>query len=522
MRMRSLGWLLGLAATLVVGSASAADLRIGLSTEHDSLDPHFNSTLINAQIERHMFDHLVRRTPTLKLEPELATSWKLVDDQTWELKLREGVKWHDGSPFTADDVIFTFQRAGIVPNSPGSYRMYTAGKEVSKIDDHTIRIKSPAANPMLIQDLERVPIVSKKYGEGATTADYNSGKAMIGTGPYKFVEWVKGDHLTLEKNPNYWKGAPTWDRLIFKPIVSNPSRVAALLAGDVDIIDKVPTVDMPNLRKNQDIKIWQAPSNRLVFIDVDSSRDISPFVFDNDGKPLFPNPLRDWRVRKAMSKAIDRNAIRDRVMDGLSVPTGQIVPEGFFAWVPDLKVEPYDPEGAKKLLAAAGYPNGFKITMHGSNNRYVNDGKIVEAVAQMFTRVGIKTEVNVAPANIYFAEAQKLKYSVVLFGYGLHTGGPELPMTGFLQTFNPQAGTGEFNRGRYSNARVDALASEALTIMDDAKREAAFQEAQRIFINDVAKIPLHYEVNIWATRKGFKYDARYDEQTLAMGITADK
>src|SRR3546814_826901 len=237
---------------------------------------------------------------------------------------------------------------------------------------------------------------------------------MIGTGPYKFVEWVKGDRIVLEANPDYWGGKPQWDRVEFKPISSGPARVAALLAGDVDVIDVVPTVDIRKLKKNKDVVLSSGVSNRIIYLHMDQQRDKTPFVTTKDGAPLDKNPLKDIRVRRAISKAINREAIVDRVMEGAAIPAGQLLPEGFFGVHPNLPPEKYDPDGAKKLLKQAGYPDGFGLTIHGPNDRYINDAKIAEAVAQMLTRIGIPTTVDTMPKSVYFTPAPALELRFIL------------------------------------------------------------------------------------------------------------
>jgi peptide/nickel transport system substrate-binding protein len=281
-------------------------------------------------------------------------------------------------------VLFTFERAPKVEASPSSFALYTKGKTLKKIDDHTIHIITEKPYPLMPNDVSTIYIISKKNGMGAKTGDYNSGKATIGTGSYKFNEWVPGDKLVIEKNPDYWGKKAQFDRVIFKPIKSDPTRVAALLAGDVDMIDNVPTADIPRLKKSADVVLSQGVSNRVIYLHLDQFRDDSPFITKTGGK----NPLKDQRVRKAISQAINRPAIVERVMEGVAIPAGQLLPETFFGVSPKLKPETYNPEAAKKLLADAGYPDGFGLTLHGPNDRYINDAKICQAIGQMLSRIG--------------------------------------------------------------------------------------------------------------------------------------
>jgi peptide/nickel transport system substrate-binding protein len=513
---------LGIFLTVMLGSgaASAGEIVIGSKLEPSSIDPHYHNLGPNNAIARHIFDRLVDTNEKQQLQPGLAESWKPLNDTTWEFKLRKGVKFHDGTPFTADDVLFTFERAPNVEASPSSFALYTKGKTVKKIDDYTVHFLTEKPYPLMPNDVSNIYIISKKHGQGAKTGDYNSGKATIGTGPYTFAEWVPGDRLVLDKNPAYWGKKAQFDRVVFKPIKENPARVAALLAGDVDMIDLVPTADIERLKKNANVVLSQGVSNRVIYLHMDQFRPDSPFIKKSGGK----NPLMDQRVRKAISKAINRPAIVERVMEGVAIPAGQLLPEGFFGVSPALKPENYNPEAAKKLLADAGYPNGFDLTLHGPNDRYINDAKICQAIGQMLARIGINTEVETMSKSVFFSKASRggpnksPAFSFILVGWGSGTGEASSPLKSLLHTYDKARGFGASNRGRYSNAEVDKLIEQALATVDDAKREKLLQQATEVAIEDLGIIPLHYQVNVWATRKGLAYTPRTDEYTLAMSV----
>ena len=504
--------------TLLAGfglGAHAADLTIGLATDVTSLDPHYHNLTPNNNVAQHVYGQLVQRDEKEQLEPGLATQWKTVAPTTWEFTLRKGVKFHDGSDFTAADVVASMNRIPKVPNSPSPFTAYT--KQITRIevvDPHTVRFHTATPYPLMPSDLTQVTIIAKA-AEGASTDDFNSGKAANGTGPYKLVRFAKGDRVELARYDGWWGGKTSWERVTMRLLPQNAARVAALLAGDVTVIEAVPTADIAQLKQDKRLGLFRQVADRLIYIHLDSNRDASPFVTDKDGRPLERNPLKDARVRKALSKAIDRKAIVQRVMEGEAVPSGQLVPDFLFGASTNLKVESFDPEGAKKLLAEAGWPNGFGVTLHSPNDRYVNDSKIAQAVAQMWTRAGIPTKVTAMPSATYFPQATALNFSTMLLGWSTGTGEASSSLKALLMTFNKDKGFGGTNRGRYSNTKVDALTEDALQTVDDVKRAAYLQRATEIVVNDTGIIPVHFQVSTWAARDGITYVPRVDETTLA-------
>ena len=496
------------------------EVSIGLQAAITSMDPHFHNLSPNNALSLHIFQPLIQRDENQKLIPALATSWKALDDLTWEFKLRKNVRFHDGTPFTAEDVVFTLKRVPDVPNSPSSFATFTKPIiDVKVIDPHTIIFKTATAHVLLPSDLASVMIVSKLHGEKATTADYNSGKAAIGTGPYKFAEYVPNQRVVFTASYGFWGGEEPWDKITYKMLTNPAARVAALLSGDVQMIETVPTADIAKLSKDKNYNLVDKVSNRVIYVHLNQSTDKSPpFVFDKAGKPLDKNPFKDVRVRRALSMAINRDAIVDRVMEKKAVAAAQLLPDFFYGTSKKLKPVKFDPEGAKKLLAEAGYPNGFAMTLHGPNNRYINDANIVQAIAQMYTRIGIEAKVETMPSAVYFTRATKLEFGYMVLGWGTESGEQGSAMRSLLATFDQAKGMGVTNRGRYSNPAFDKVLSDALVTMDDKKREAMIQQAAEMVMGDVGLIPLHYEVSTWATAKGFKYIARTDQYTLASGL----
>jgi peptide/nickel transport system substrate-binding protein len=504
-------------------AVQAAEVRIGVRTDTDSIDPHFHHYAPSVATGRHVFDALILQDAGMALRPGLALSWKPIAEDLWEFKLRPGVTFHDGTPFTADDVIFSIQRVPNVPNSPSSFAMSVkAIQEVRAIDPLTIQIRTHGAAPMLPYDLCTVAILSRHAAEGKSTSDFNHGTAAIGTGPYKFVEWVPADHLTLARNPTYWGGAQPWDRVIFKPIANDGARVAALLSGDVDMIDSVPVNDRQRLLEDKKLSVFERDSIRLIYIMLDSARDTTPGVSDRDGKPLDRNPLKDLRVRQAISHAINRQALTQRLLSGQGKPAGDVVPAGVFGANPNLKPPAFDLKLANSLMEQAGYKGGLGVTIAASNDRYPKDAEASQAVAQMLARIGIKAQVDSMPAAILYSRGSKLEFSVFMAGWIADSGEASSSLVSLLATYDAAKGMGPSNRGRYSSAAFDNTLAEALHTLDDKKRAALLGKATEIAMNDVGLIPLYFLVNTWAARKGLVYEARADELTLAIGLRPAK
>lgn len=505
---------LALLGALAIQPLWAADLKIALSADVSSLDPHYLNIAPNVAFSSHIFDALVNVDANGKLVPGLATSWRAVDATTWEFKLRHDVKFHDGSKFTAEDVVFSLDRPARLTNSPGPYTAYTKQIVAKKIvDPYTVRLSTATPYGPLALDVSAIFIVSKKAAEKASTEDFNSGKALIGTGPYKFVSFKRGDRIEVARNDSYWGGKSDWDKVSFRIITNSAPRLAALLSGDVDAIEGVPTADLSKLKGNAKFKLEQKISWRTIFWEIDQSERSSPYVTDKAGKPLPSNPLRDVRVRQAISKSINRKALVDRTMEGLAVPASNIVAPGLLGYNDALKVEAYDPEGAKKLLAEAGYPNGFALTLHGPNDRYINDAQVVQTVAQFLNRIGIQTKVVTLPLSVYFSKARAGEFSVALLGWGTLAG--DFGLRTLAGTSNPDTGWGTWNWGKYSNPALDKLIAASLGSVDQAKRAGYAQEAAAVAMKDYAVVPLHHQYATWAMRKGLKYTARTDEFTFA-------
>lgn len=505
---------------LSFSNIQASDLVVGARSE-PAIDPHFSYLTTNLAYSRHMFGVLVQSDENSNLKPGLAVSWKSIDDLTWEFKLRKGVKFHDGSSFTAKDVVFSIKRIPTVPNSPNPFTgTIRSIKNTRIIDNYTVHFTTKTVNPFLPKNLSEVIIVSRKAAKGASTADFNSGKAAIGTGPYQFVKYVSGDRLVLKRFEGYWGKKPDWKRVTFKIISDDAARVAALMGGDVDLIDFVPPVQVATLERRNNLKVYKRPSDRIIYLFINVEADSSPYLTDLDGEPLAENPLRNPLVRYAIASSLNRNAIAARVMDGLATPESQTIPKGWFGYNENLKNPDYNPKFAKTLLAQAGYPNGFGITIHGPNDRYVNDGKICQAIGQMLSRIGLKVKVDTTPKAVFFPRLGPpgTELAFGLLGWGnspLESDG----LVGLMHTYSKQKGMGQYNAGGYGNPAFDRIIEKALVTVDANERNRLEQQASKIAMQDIALIPLHTQFTIAAARKHIKYLPRADEATLAMNAT---
>lgn len=517
MLTRCLTICIAIAFALCAASAGAQNLSIGTKLELNTLDPHFFAAFPTGSSHELIYEKLAVLDEKLLPRPQLAVSWKTLDNLTWEVKLRKGVVFHNGTPFTADDVIFTWERVPIVPNSPNSFAQFTRGVEkIIKLDDHTIRMKTTAPSPMLPNDLANVFIVSASAAKGMSTQDFNSGKAAIGTGQYKLVEWNNGEQLVVERFDRYWGPRPMWAKVTERVIAKDPTRLAALLSGQVDAIDAVPSADLARIKSDGKFALFRGPAALVHYIALDSARDVSPFITAKDGKPLDKNPLKDVRVRKALSLAINRPLIVTRMMDGSGIPASQLLGEQFPGSLKGLKPDPFDLAKAQALLKEAGWANGFRIVLHATNDRYPNDGAVAQAVAQMWTRLGLKAEVETLPGSLFFSRASKQDFSAFAAQYGAEEAANSL--RALVATSIPAKGFGTANRTRYSNTVVDQLLTDALQTMDDEGRNELLSRAIRFAMNDQPLVPVFYPIFDFAAKKGLVVTPRAQRRFNALMI----
>ena len=521
----------GLALLLsTAGVALGQTLTVGLATGPTSADPHFHALTPNAAFRKHIHEGLTHLNARNRPEPELAVSWEKVADTTWRFRLRPNVTFQDGTPFTARDVIYSYCRVPNVPNSPGLYRPYTSGIRAMRAPDAlTLEIDTNGPAPFLADDLANVGIISAKAAgapesftyDGGTcgiatwpaTASFNSaGPVAVGTGPYRLVSFHPNTDAVLERFDGYWGRRPDHARVVMQVITAHGARTAALLSGSVDVIERPPAENLERLRADPAIALFEAPPANIIYMSFDQALEPSPMVPGTEGK----NPFKDVRVRRAVSMAINRDAIVSHILGGTGSPAYQMAAPTMVGHDAALAVERFDPEGARRLLAEAGYPKGFRLTLHTTTGRYQSDVEVAQAIAQMLARVGINTQVEAVPPAAYFANATNQKYSFFLGGVGANFGESLMVLRALAHTRGDDFGS--LNRGRFSDPVLDALIEDGLRTMDDAKREAVSREAVGRFTRAVGVLPLFHESTMWATRKPLSYEGRADQMLLAYAV----
>lgn len=499
-------------------AASAKTFRWANDGDSNSMDPYARQESFLLSFDGNMYEPLVRRDKDLKLEPALASEWSQVEPERWRFKLRQGVKFHDGTPFTADDVVFSFQRV----TGPGSNLAPAVAlvKEVRKIDDFTVDMITKGPDPILPGEISFWYMMSKAWCEKnnvTRAADLTKSEENYatnhanGTGPFMLKDRQPDVETTLVKNPNWWdKPVFNIDETVFHRIADAHTRVAALLSGDLDMIYTVPPQDIDRIAGTAHLKVIKGPELRTIYLSFDVLR---PELLESSVKGK--NPMQDIRVRKAFYQAIDEEAIKSKVMRGYAVPTALMVGPGINGFDPSLnkRLLPYDPTAAKQLLAEAGYPEGFEIGLDCPNDRYINDEGICTAVVAMLAKIGVKVNALIQTRAKYFAKILGPGYNTSFFLLGWTPGTYDAHnMLINLMVKRTGKGRGDYNSGGFSNPRLEPLVDEIQVETDSEKRAAELHEALKIVKEEVASIPLHQQVLVWATRDNVELVQLADNQ----------
>jgi peptide/nickel transport system substrate-binding protein len=504
------------AAALALAAVPAHAVTLKWAAQNDilTLDPHSQNHATTISILQHAYEPLVRYDKKFQVEPCLATSWQQLTPAQWRFNLRKNVKFHDGSPFTADDVVFSYQR---IKQPQGTMQPYVTGvKEVRKIDDHTVDFFLEGPNPVFLRNLVIFHIVSKTWAEKTKSQNVQNYKDreetyasrnVNGTGAYMLKLWEPDKRVVLAVNPGWWdKREGNVTEVIYTPIKSDSTRVSALLSGDVDMVTDLPTQDVARLRQDPKLKVLDGAENRTIFIAMDQGSAELKYA-DVKGK----NPFKDLRVRRALNMAVDREAIKRVTMRGLSIPGGLMIAPNVHGWSQDIdKVTPFEADGAKKLLAEAGYPNGFEFTLNCPNNRYVNDEEICLALVGMWARIGVKTKLAAEPMSTFIAKVQNFDTSAYMLGWGVATF-DALYMLQALARTRTTGADGSFNFSRISDTKLDQLIDTMKTEMDQKKRDALIREALVMVRDQHYFVPLHYQLRPWAMKKNVSTEYRAND-----------
>jgi peptide/nickel transport system substrate-binding protein len=507
--------------------ASSQTLRYANQGDLKSLDPYTLKETTTIAHHAHIYEGLIARGKDLKIVPALAESWETPEPTRWRFHLRKGVKFHNGDPFTADDVLFSADRI----RSKGSNFLSNvqADAKFVKVDDYTVDVVLPTANPILIAQWDNWFIMDKKWCEehnsvaptpaSATTPSFASLNEN-GTGPFTVESHQPGVKTVYKANPNWWhKPEHNLKEIIFTPIASDATRVAALLSGEVDVIEPVPIQDIARVNSSDNASVMTGPELRTIFLGMDQVRD--ELLYSSvKGK----NPFKDIRVREAFYKTVDVELIKTRVMRGLSTPSALMVAPELFSLSKDFTRPKLDPDGAKKLLTEAGYPDGFEVTMDCPNDRYVNDAAICQAVVGMLARIGIKVNLLAQPKQQYFAKVLKpggFQTSFYLLGWTPATSDSHNVLHDIMGCRDdPTDSTrGEANLGGYCNKQLDALTDKVQLETDPAKRDLLIKQAFEIGMKDYGYIPLHQQALAWGVSKKVKLTQRADNAVLLFWAT---
>ena len=517
------------AALLAAGTAlsalpsAAQTLTIGGRAGPESMDPHYTATGTHAEALKHVFDTLVWSGDQLQLEPGLATSWRVIEPTVWEFKLREGVRFHDGTPFTAEDVKASIERIPVVAG-PNPTTIYVRRvKEVRIPDPLTVHIVTDGPAPTLPNDFIRLFVTSAKATAGLTRENaneaFNTGRAAIGTGPFRFVSWTPKEDFVVERAPGHWRGDAPWARVVRKEIPNDAARVAQLRAGQVDMIVRVPAADVPTLRRDPKLAVVTGETVYVFYMEFDM-RERPPQVTAKDGSPLPSNPFRDARVREAFELAIEREALTEIAMEGLGTPAYQMVTPNIFGFDKAAPQTKPNVQRARQLMTEAGYPQGFRVVFNFTNDRLPGDRAVGTTVAQMLARIGVDVQANGQPGAVLFPARTRGDYSMTMSGWGTLTGEANYTLSSLVHSNDPARRMGAFNWRGYSNPEMDRLLDDASVELDEGKRRSLLEQASALTARERPTLPLAAVSSAWAMHKDrvTMPRPRADEDTLALDI----
>jgi peptide/nickel transport system substrate-binding protein len=511
---------LALASALacVSSDVQAQTLRWAAQNDTLTLDPHSQNHSTTSAILQHVYEPLTRYTRDFKIEGALATEWQQITPTQLRFKLRKGVKFHDGTPFTADDVVFSFGR---INSQHSNLKPFVAGvTEVKKIDSHTVDFILSAPNPILTRTMVEFRIMSKAWAEkNKTTAPPNAAtkeetfatRNAMGTGPYRITSWQPEQRITMVANADWWdkSNASNAKEVLYTPIKSDQTRVAALLSGEVDMVTDLPTQDVAKLRGNPKLKVLEGNEVRTIFVALDQGSD------ELRGSNVKGNPYKDKRVREALSIAIDRAGIQKAIMRGLSVPAGLMVPPGVNGYNKQLDTVPVtNAERAKQLLAEAGYPQGFEMPFNCPNNRYVNDEEICQAIVSMWARIGVKAKLTTESFSTYSPKIQGFQYQTFLYGWGVPTYDALYVLQALVRTRSSGA-DGNGNYWKLSDPRLDTFIDDIKVELDTTKRNALINSVLTRVRDEHLFVPIHYQVRPWAMKTNVDTVHRSDDKPVA-------
>ncbi|MBO6792216.1 MAG: hypothetical protein JJ894_17005 [Dinoroseobacter sp.] len=517
------------AACAMPNIASAETLRIAFASAPRSIDPYPFGGTPTASLKEHVFESLVAADDS----PLLATGWEWTDPTTLEVSLRSDIAFHNGEPFTARDVVYSACRMMYLIDGRRNLLTSSMGpiEDIVAVDDHTVRFEMSSPYPMWVQKMKFLSILSASGGdvpEGPiqydnegdcgitsypTLAEFESGEASIGTGPYEFVRFDKSGEADLVRNDNYWGETPEWDAVEIRTIGNAGARLAGLLADDFDLIENPTTEDLPGLTANDELTYTAVPSWRSIFLVLDVNPEGANGVVAADGSA----PLADQRVRQAMSMAINREAIADRLFGGEATVANQFAPS-YRAGAPELPALEYNPERAVELLAEAGYPEGFAIDFYAPSDRYANGARVAQAVTQYLSRVGITVNLKTQPWSVFAGQRKDGELGVFLYGWG-HPQGPAQMISFAFASRDKDLGLGSSNYSNYQNDAFDAAMRAWAVETDEAAATEYVGEAMSIVMEHMPGIPLYYQHTIWAHRADLTVVGRQDERTSAMTVS---